>query len=269
MGGFARRTSYWNAFAQKYPSTPTIRVDGGSIFSTASAESPLVNKWMLEGTFKSRLDALNLSASDVPVWQEMADLAAAGQVSREYLNLPLVSANLKPKAGNFPAIQRFLVREFDLGAGAPRPKLSVGITGVLFDPRERISRREFEVKEPVSAVREVLGEIRGRVDYFIVLTDMDLGRSLSMAIVVPGIDLLAVCHNYEAISEPQQVGDSLLVLPVNEARMISEVRVLFENNKASSHSRFVPLDATVPDELSMGELVKQAQAELDRFRAQR
>lgn len=268
MGGFARRMSYWNAFAKKYPSIPALRLDGGSVFSSGAAEAPVVNKWMLEGTYKSRLDAVNLSAWDLSVWQELADLASAGQVPKEHLNVPLISANVSPKVPNFPTVQRYVIREFDLGAGAPRQKLRVGVTGILFDPEERISRREFQIQDPVVAVRRVIDEMRSSTDYRVVLTDMDIGKAISLAIVVPSIHLLGVSHNYDLISEPHQVGDSLIVLPVNEGRMISEVRVVLAagSEKVTFESRFVPLDRTVPDETAMGQLVRQAQSDLDKFR---
>jgi len=83
MGGFARRMSYFNAFARKYPSRPYLRLDGGSIFNQGVVEAPVLNRWMLEGTYRSNLDGINLSAWDVPVWQELADLAAAGQIPKD------------------------------------------------------------------------------------------------------------------------------------------------------------------------------------------
>src|SRR6185436_15799837 len=111
MGGFARRMSYWNAFARKYPGVPTLRLEGGSLFNFGVAEGPVVNRWMLEGTARSALDAVNLTAWDLPVWQELGDLAAGGLLPKELLALPLVSANVTAKIENFPAVQRAVVVE--------------------------------------------------------------------------------------------------------------------------------------------------------------
>src|SRR5438093_9769474 len=116
MGGFARRMSYWNAFAQRYPGMPCLRLDAGSIFNAGVAEAPVVNRWMLEGTYKSKLDALNLSAWDLPLWQEMGDLASIGQIPKEFVNLSLVSGNVTAKVPNFPAIQRYVIKEYSVGS---------------------------------------------------------------------------------------------------------------------------------------------------------
>jgi 2',3'-cyclic-nucleotide 2'-phosphodiesterase (5'-nucleotidase family) len=261
MGGFARRMSYWSAFAAKYPSIPAIRIDGGSIFNAGVAEGPIVNRWMLEGSTRSRLDAVNLTAWDLPVWQEMADLAQAGVVPKEYLKLPLVSANVKPKSERFPAVERYVVKEYT----AAGKRLRIGITGLLFDPEERVSRREFAVSDPQAAARQVVEELRERADYRIVMTDMDLGKAISLAVLVPGIHLLVVAHNYESVSEAQIVGDTLIVIPINEGRTIGEVRVALGGQKPESQDRFVPLDRTVPDDPALGELVRKARGEVDAF----
>ena len=266
MGGFARRMSYWNAFAGKYPNAPVVRVDGGSIFNVGVADGPVRNRWMLEGTFRSRLDAVNLTAWDVPVWQEMADLAAAGVVPREHLGVPLVSANVTPKIENFPKLERFRLR--DLAAGAGGAPIRVGITGLLFDPQERLSRREFAVVDPQTAARQVVSELKEKTDYRVILTDLDLGRAISLAIAVPDVDLIVVARNYESVVEPQQIGDTLIVVPINEGRTVGEVRVQRARGieKRQVDARFAPLDRTVPDDPALGDLVRKAQAELDEFR---
>ncbi len=266
MGGFARRMTYWNAFAKKFPSRPMLRLDGGSIFSAGKAESHIANRWTLEGTYRSNLDALNLTMWDLPVWQEMADLVAAGDVPKDFLRLPLVSANVTAKVPNFPAIQRYLIKELPTSGKGGR-RLRVGITGLLFDPQERTSRSEFTVQDAPSAARKIVDELMDKTDVRIVLTDMDLGRAISLAVTVPGINFLVVTHNYETISEAQQVGESLLIIPVNEGRMLSEVRLglLPDSDKIDIHTRLVPLDRTVPDEPKMGELILKAQSALDQF----
>jgi 2',3'-cyclic-nucleotide 2'-phosphodiesterase (5'-nucleotidase family) len=267
MGGFARRMSYFNALARKYPERSFIRLDGGSIFDQGAAEAPILNHWMLEGTYRSNLDAIHLSAWDVPVWQEMADLAAAGQIPKEYLKVPLVSANVKPKVTNYPVVQRYIIKEYPVDAKTGK-RVRVAITGFLFDPEERISRQDFQVDDLLQAAKQVFEELQGKVDYRIILTDMDIGRAISLAVAVPKINLILIAHNYAAISEPEQVGETLLVIPANEGRMLSEVRLNFDPklNKIDLQTRFVPLDSTVPDDPAMGELVRKAQKALDDFK---
>jgi 2',3'-cyclic-nucleotide 2'-phosphodiesterase (5'-nucleotidase family) len=267
MGGFARRMSFWNAFARKFPERFSLRLDGGSIFDSGSARAPLVNRWILEGTHRSNLDALNLSAWDLPVWRLMAELAETGQLSKEFMNIALVSANVKAKVPNFPQVQRYVIKEFKLDSNAGSKAFRIGITGLLFDPQERISRQDFEIIDYQQAAREVMAEITNRTDYRVILTNLDIGKAISLAIQVPGISLILVAHNYEAASEPQKVGDTLIVTSVNEGRAISEVRLGpgRDPGKVDIQSRIVPLDKTVPDDPVLGELVRKAQAQLDEF----
>jgi len=267
MGGFARRMSYFNAFARKYPSRPYLRLDGGSIFNQAVAEAAIVNRWMLEGTYRSNLDGINLSAWDVPVWQELGNLAAVGQIPKEHLMVPLVSANVKPKVSNFPLVQRYILKEYPIDSKTGK-RVRIGITGLLIDTEERISRQDFQVDDPVQAAKQVCEELQGKVDYRIVLTDMDMGRAVSLAVAVPEVNLILVAHNYVALSEPEQAGGTLLVIPVNEGRMVSEVRLNFDpkSGAVDLQTRFVPLDGTVPDDRAMAELVRKAQAAVDDFK---
>jgi 2',3'-cyclic-nucleotide 2'-phosphodiesterase (5'-nucleotidase family) len=270
MGGFARRTSYWTAFEKKFPARPMIRLDAGSVFAVGVAGSALINRWMLEGTYRSKLDALNLTYWDILAWQELSDLAAAGQMSRQPFDVPLVSANLAPKTPAFPMVQRFVVREPVVDPRSGR-KLRVGITGVLYDPEERISRRDFEVRNPEQAVREVLAEMQPKTDYRVLMIDAGVGKAVSLAILNPAVNLIVVAHDYEELVDPQQVGDTLICMPANEGRLLTEVRIALQQASQSIgiQTRFVPLDATVPDDPGMGELMRKAQADVEAFRRER
>jgi 2',3'-cyclic-nucleotide 2'-phosphodiesterase (5'-nucleotidase family) len=258
---------YFNAFAAKYPGRTVMRLDGGSIFVVGSVEAPIVNPWMLEGTYRSYLDALNLSAWDLPAWQELADLAAAGRLPKEFLNVPLVSANVSPRISSFPKVRPYIIKEFPIDS-SDSGKMRIGVTGILSDPEERISRANFQIIDPVAAARQFIEAMEGKVNYRIILTDMDVGSAISLAVEVPKIDMILVAHDYESVSEPQQVGQTLIMIPVNEGRMISEVRITAKPGKeaADVETRFVPLDDTVPDDPAMGDLMRKAQADLDKFR---
>jgi 2',3'-cyclic-nucleotide 2'-phosphodiesterase (5'-nucleotidase family) len=266
MGGFARRTSYWNAFARKYPSRQFLKIDGGSLFSFGAADASLVNRWMLEGSYRSNLDALNLTTWDLPVWQEIGDMVASKQLSAEWLKLPLVSANVTSRVPTFPAVKRYIIKELRPDPRSER-RMRIGITGLLYDSEERASRSEFEVQDPETVARQLIEELRGKTDYRVFLMDADVGRGISLAIRVPGIDLIVVAHNYSSLSEPQAVGGSLVVMPVNEGRAVSEVRVVYDPKTLhmTAKTRVVPLDGTVPDDPGMGEMQHQAQLQLDAF----
>ena len=265
MGGFARRMSYWNAFSQEFPDRPALRVDAGSIFSTGDVEAPIINRWILEGTHRSELDAINLSSWDLPVWQEMADLVDAGMVSKDLMDVPLVSANVTPKSSSFPSIRRHRIRA--LGAGG-KQEVRIGISGLLSDPDGRVSENEFQVENPVAAIRRVTEEIRKQVDFMLVLTDLNLGKVTSLAIQVPEIDVIVVAHNYETVSHPHRVGETLIVTPVNEGRMISELLLDVDSPSGEEKikTRFVALDRNIPDDPAMGEMLGKAEAELEEFR---
>ena len=97
-------------------------------------------------------------------------------------------------------------------------------------------------------------------DFRIFMTNMDPGSALSLAIAVPGAGLLVVTHNYEEISGPQQVGETLVAIPVNEGRMLSEIRLAVSSgtDRLQAETRFVPLDPTIPDDPAMAELIRRA-----------
>ncbi|MBZ5498118.1 MAG: hypothetical protein LAP85_17090 [Acidobacteriia bacterium] len=257
--------SYWNAFAKKYPSRSLLRLDGGSIFSRGVAASSIVNRYMLEGTSRSNLDAINVSSWDIPVWQEMGDMAAAGMISGDFLKLPLVSANVTTKLPNFPAIQPYIIKELQVDPKAGKP-LRVGITGLLIDPEERISRTDFQVQKPQEAARKIVAELSGKADYVIILTEMGLGEAISLSLVVPGINMLVVAHDYTTPIDAQQIGDTLVLGPIHEGQMLSEVRLTIKSGaqRVEIESHTVPLNETVPDDPALGELIRKAKEEVDK-----
>ena len=116
------------------------------------------------------------------------------------------------------------------------------------------------MQDPAAAAREVIAELLPKTDFRILMTNMDLGSALSLAIAVPGINLIVVTHNYESLSEPQQIDNTLVVIPINEGRMLSEVRlaVTAGSDNVQAEARFVPLDRTVPDDPGMADLVRRA-----------
>ena len=67
------------------------------------------------------------------------------------------------------------------------------------------------------------------------------------------------------MAEAQQIGDTLIVVAVNEGRAVGEVRVALAGAKPESEDRLVALDRTVPDDPALGELLRKAQAQLDGF----
>lgn len=214
---------------------------------------------MLLGTYLSRLDAINLDPSDLSAWRELGDLAASGNAVRKLLDLPLVSANVVPRVANFPKVRRGVIKEIDLGPRAGG-KYRIGISGLLSDPEGRIPEADFEVRDVTAAARDAVEGLMPATDFRIFMTNMDLGSALSLAIAVPGINLLVVTHNYEEISEPQQVGETLVAIPVNEGRMLSEIRLAVPSGTdgLQAETRFVPLDPTIPDDPAMAELIKRA-----------
>ena len=180
MGGFARRMSYFNAFARKYRSRPSLRLDGGSIFNQAVAEAAIVNRWMLEGTYRSNLDGINLSAWDVPVWQELGNLAAMGLIPKEYLTVPLVSANVKPKVNNFPVVQRYILKEYPVDSKTGK-RVRIGITGLLIDSRSAYLARTSRLTIPFKLLNRSARNSKGRPTIeSLSLTWTWVGRSASL-----------------------------------------------------------------------------------------
>jgi hypothetical protein len=267
MGGFARRTRYWNEFSSKFTGRPFLKIDGGSLFSNGPAESPVNNRWMLEGTLRSGLDAINITAWDLPIWQEFGDLAGIHEIRPDLLKLPLVSANLRPKLPNFPAFQRYIIKEVPADPKGQR-RLRVAITGVIYDAEERVPADQFEITNPERAAARIMDELDGRSDIRILLTDATIGKAMSLAITVPGISLIVVTHNYAVASDALLAEDTLVVTPVNEGRVISEVRVALDpvTQQARLIPRFVGLDHTVPDDPAMAEIQRKAQEELEAFK---
>jgi len=172
-----------------------------------------------------------------------------------------------PKVAGFPPVRRYIIKEIPIDPKTGK-NLQIGITGLLFDPEERISRTDFDVRDPEESLRQVIEEMQANTDYRVVLTEQTLGKAISLAVSLPAISLMVVSHDYSVAADPQQVGDALLVITVNEGRMISEARLAVDiaSSSLKVDTRFIPLDRTVPDDPAMAELERKASAELAEFK---
>ena len=155
---------------------------------------------------------------------------------------------------------RSIIKEVVLDRGTGRG-FRAGVTGLLSDPEAHVSRTDFAVEDPADAGRRIFAEPRPGTDCRIVMTGRDTGKAMSLAVLVPGISLPVVAHDYVAASETQQIDDTLIAMTANQDRMLSDARlqVPADSEKIRAETRFVPLDRTMPDDPAMRELIKRAE----------
>ncbi len=284
MGGLARRVSYVEAFKNKYKDKiPALHVDVGHIFSdepflvdanVLSEEVVVMNDWMVKGFNQFKLDAINLSFRDLiyskkifakdnydtrvketPFLAEMLSAnTITGAEATDKLNLP------KPYV-----IKEITGKRLHNTSGGNTYKVGfIGLTQPGVD-----DKTGFSVEDPLQKIKQILPEVRTKVDLVVVLGYMPLEMAKQLAQENQDIDVIIVANDMTQPPVGQREGNTVIVYATHQTKALGELRLyLDEKGKVTDYfNRQVALDSLIPDQTTAAEVVKNSKAEIDQARA--
>ena len=217
-GGLARRAT---AIKQE-----RARNDG--IVLLLDAGNALLGQWVsVKSAGGVMVEAMNAMAYDALALGEY-DLAAGLEVVKQRekeASFPFLSANLVTTSDSQPIVRPYVILERD---GA-----SFGILG-LTEPGTREVLEKLDgatLLDPIEVARQYVSELRGKVDVLIVLSNLGLEEDEALAAAVAGIDIIIGGNSRTLMTEPERVGDTLIVQQGYKGEWLGRLQVTYDADR--------------------------------------
>jgi hypothetical protein len=263
----ARRATYARTISEA-DSASVLQLDCGDLIGAKGTLDEVRARYLIESFDKMGLDCVNFGSSDALLGQKFL----LGEIRKT--GIPLISANtfysdtgerfLVPYIIKRLAPKRFLGIEWG--------GLRVGVFGVVQPldetsglPWDRDSGEHRLVpKDPAVVAREMVEELRPKVDLIVCLAHTGWVQARALAKNVSGIDLMIVGNGANVKGEPYVVNHIPLVMPGDEGKYLGVVDLYLDENKkvvkVEGHAQ--ELDDSIEDDPEMADLVKRFNDEL-------
>jgi 2',3'-cyclic-nucleotide 2'-phosphodiesterase (5'-nucleotidase family) len=255
---------------------PALYVDAGNLFSDEGYDGnslpPWVqvkNKWVVKSYGRFHHDAANITPYDLPY---LAELLKRDGYRERLSELPfikkLISANVRPARDHLEAPAPYLIREAELKRGRPGAKIKIGIIG--FTEPKRLGPNEyqkeyagFQVEDPFQAARQLLPELKKKVDLVIALAYMQQPSAQRLASENPEIDILVSANQMGSSPQVEHFGRASIVYAYSQTKYLGELRVYMRGDGSIENAinRHVALDEYIPDDPAAIEMVEDARNE--------
>ncbi|MFH1084441.1 MAG: hypothetical protein V1772_01585, partial [Chloroflexota bacterium] len=150
----------------------------------------------------------------------------------------VLSANLVTQGDKQPVLRPYMtfardgVRVAIIGLSEPETTQSAAMS------------RDGAILDPIQTARELVGELRGKVDLLVVLSHLGLQVDASLAQSVPGIDLIVGGNTRQLMQAPQRVGNTLIVQQGYNGEWLGVTKATFDAKGVPSDYSTLPLELT-------------------------
>lgn len=263
MGGLARRVSYEKLFRKNLAQMPLFIVESGDFMNDErNAHGELrpdvsaKDKWITKGYDQFPADVINISSHDLRYISRL--LNKAGNPETELMLKRLVSANITSSSPDKIAPQPFIIREIP-GRQSAKP---VRVAFIGLTETRVAAPRGFKFTDAIETARRVVPEAKKRADVVIAIAYFNKEDASRLASEVPGIDAIITGNSQNDgvfFIPPVTVGKTLIVFTAYETRMMGELRFYQDApGKFSARTRYISLDAEVPDDPAALQIVSSA-----------
>ena len=244
--------------------TYKLIVDAGNFNSGRGRNNQIKAKYILNGMTLIDYDAINLGEKDLLLGKQYLSL-----MKNKY-NIPFISANIYDSKSNQLFVRPFVIKRFGSKKtfGIVHGGFKVGIFGVMIKEALKISdqkdEHDFYIKDPEETTKQMVTKLRGNCDIVVLLSNLGIEKTKELAQKIEGIDVI-VSGRYSSVQyEPLVIENTLIVQAGTLGKYIGELKLILDNNyKIDDHNgSLTPLNAEIPDDSLMIELLKQYQSEL-------
>jgi 2',3'-cyclic-nucleotide 2'-phosphodiesterase (5'-nucleotidase family) len=264
MGGLARRVSYMKAFKHRSNGeVPALFVDAGNLFTDDKynnvelpVDSLAKNKWVTKAYADFRQDAANISYVDLPYMAELLKKDGYEQRLQEYPFIKkLVSSNVRPADDRNQAPAPYLIREITLKRGNPNQKIKIGIIGLTDAKPSTMNQKEttrsgFVIDDPFQAAKNIIAELKPKVDFIIALAYMPQDELQRLASENPEIDSIIGASQFSSMDDPVHFNQATITKAYNQTKYMGELRYYIRSDGSLENqvNRYVALDGFIPDD---------------------
>lgn len=255
---------------------PTLYVDAGNLFSDEGYDGSKLpawvqvkNKWVVKSYGHFHHDAANIAPYDLPYLAELLKKEGYWErVSELPFIKKLISANVRPARPDLQAPAPYLIREAELKRGRPGAKIKIGIVG--FTEPKRLGPNEyqkeyagFQVEDPFIKAKQLLPELKKKVDLVIALAYMQQPSAQRLASENPEIDILISANQTGSSPQVEHFGRASIVYAYSQTKYLGELRVYVRSDGSIENAinRHVALDDYIPDDPAASEMVEAARNE--------
>jgi 2',3'-cyclic-nucleotide 2'-phosphodiesterase (5'-nucleotidase family) len=233
-----------------------------------------MNDWMVKGFNQFKLDVLNLSFRDLIYSKK---ILAKDNYDTRVKEMPFITGMLSANTTtgteatdklNLP--KPYLIKEVAgkrLHAPGGSNNYKVGFIGLTQPGMD--DKTGFVVEDPLQKIKQVLPEVRAKVDLVVVLGYMPIEMAKQLAEENQGVDVIIVANDMAQPPVGQREGNTVIVYATQQTKALGELRLyLDEKGKVTDYfNRQVALDSIIPDQPTAAEVVKNSKTEIDQTRA--
>ena len=176
---------------------------------------------------------------------------AAFENCRKGTRYPILSANTR-------GFQRYAIFE--------SKGKRIGVFAVAGSDFPKLVKTEgFSFGDPVAAARDVVAELRGKVDAIVMIGHQHAEEDYELARAVPGIDLIFGSHSHlkrELTKIPNT--ETWFISPGQYLTWISRVELTFTEDGERVRGELVPVDRRLPVDKTIARRVARMQRDLER-----
>ena len=269
-GGLARRATLINEYRSKYKSM--LLLDAGDLFPVVAPKEQA--EYVLKAMNLMGYDAMAIGDQEFNYGKEFL------QQVMQRASFPFISATIVYKepdrgthesgSGNYNTrlfTKPYIIKEV---AG-----LKILITGVIserafiFFPKDKIEG--LTILEPVPALKEILFELKPRVDLVILLSHLGETSDEKLAQQIEGIDLIVGGHDQVLIEKPVRIGRTIIVQAGKNGEHLGEITLkintkedspVFDAGRVNSATTIINYKLTlltdkIPDDQQVARLVEE------------
>jgi len=138
---------------------------------------------------------------------------------KDRANFSFLSANIYSSEFNKPLFERYTIKRVG--------DLNVGFIGLAWDSGDFPT--SVKIIDPVSSARDILIEIKNKVDLVVALTNMPLKVELSLADSVEGLDMIIGGHDGKSLIKPKVVNGSGVYKAGADGQNLGVVNISYKN----------------------------------------
>ena len=233
-------------------------VDTGDFFGQAGEQDSLKSAFMVEAMSRLGYDVVALGERELNFGQKF--LLDGFRKTK----MDLVCANLVHRDDGKPFVKPYVVRKVG--------DVRVAFFGLMAkDLRLRTipGERPLEIQEPFEAARRLLPEMRKKADIVVLLSHVGLTEGQRLTLEVPGIDVMVFGHQVGLFREVTKTNGVINVRSGDRGQHVPMIHLVVQDRKVASYDgEVVALDAKVPGDEAMTQLVDAMEDELNRRTAQ-
>ncbi len=227
------------------------------------ADVEIMNRWMLRGFSRFKLDAANLSYQDLYYCTYSLNSSRLPELIKEApLAAELISANAVPAAGQpITAPKPYIIREVS-GKRLKSP-LRVGFIGLTERyPGVVNPNSGFTIEDPLKRIRQVLPEVRSKADLIVVLAYVNQETARKLAQENPDIDVILAANQMAQPVEAMREGKTIIAYAWQQTKSIGELRLYMDSSgKVVDYiNRYLALDKSIPDQPEAAQMVAESKA---------